>query len=122
MWTSTGVGLEGGGEIPKVDALGRRSWSLYQRQRIVAEVLALGVGCGSCACTRRCKSRPCSGGILRLRGGEVVTSSLECEPRRWKVVEHVREKFSCREYESITEPPAPSYPIGAGMRDRAWSP
>jgi transposase len=44
---------------------------------------------------------------LRLRGGEVVTSSLECEPRRWKFVEHVREKFSCREYESITEPPAP---------------
>jgi transposase len=30
----------GGGEIPKVDALGRRSWSLYQRQRIVAEALA----------------------------------------------------------------------------------
>jgi transposase len=59
---------------------------------------------------------------LRLRGGEVVTSSLECEPRRWKVVEHVREKFSCREYESNTEPPAPSHPIGAGMRDRAWSP
>ncbi|PNE10087.1 MAG: hypothetical protein CR217_16370 [Beijerinckiaceae bacterium] len=40
MRTSTGVGLEGGGEIPKVDALGRRSWSLYQRQRIVAEALA----------------------------------------------------------------------------------
>jgi transposase len=30
----------GGGETPKVDALGRRSWSLYQRQRIVAEALA----------------------------------------------------------------------------------
>lgn len=39
MRTSTGVGL-GGGETPKVDALGRRSWSLYQRQRIVAEALA----------------------------------------------------------------------------------
>jgi transposase len=32
------VGL-GGGETPKVDVLGRRSWSLYQRQRIVAEAL-----------------------------------------------------------------------------------
>ena len=40
MRTSTGVCLGGGGEIPKVDALGRRSWSLYQRQRIVAEALA----------------------------------------------------------------------------------
>lgn len=40
MRTSTGVGLDGGGEVPKVDALGRRSWSLYQRQRIVAEALA----------------------------------------------------------------------------------
>ena len=36
MRTSTGVGLGGG----KVDALGRRSWSLYQRRRIVAEALA----------------------------------------------------------------------------------
>src|SRR3984893_13814472 len=33
-------GFRGRGEIPKVDALGRRSWSLYQRQRIVAEALA----------------------------------------------------------------------------------
>lgn len=40
MRTSTGVGLEGGGEAPKADALGRRSWSLEQRQRIVAEALA----------------------------------------------------------------------------------
>ena len=46
--------------------------------------------------------------------GEVVTSSLECEPRRWKVVEHVHEKFSCRDCESITEPPAPSHPIARG--------
>jgi transposase len=30
----------GGVETPKIDALGRRSWSLYQRQRIVAEALA----------------------------------------------------------------------------------
>jgi transposase len=46
--------------------------------------------------------------------GEAVTESLECEPRRWKVVEHVREKFSCRDCEGITEPPAPSHPIARG--------
>jgi len=52
---------------------------------------------------------------VRLRKlGEVVTRTLECEPRRWKVVEHVREKFSCRDCEGITEPPAPSHPIARG--------
>jgi transposase len=40
MRTSAGVGVESGAEIPKVDALGRRSWSLEQRQRIVSEALA----------------------------------------------------------------------------------
>jgi transposase len=40
MRASTGVGLEGGREAPKIDALGRRSWSLEQRQRIVAEAVA----------------------------------------------------------------------------------
>jgi transposase len=40
MRMSTGVDLEGGGEIPRVDARGRRSWSLEHRQRIVAEALA----------------------------------------------------------------------------------
>ncbi|MET3791053.1 transposase [Aquamicrobium terrae] len=28
-------------------------------------------------------------------------------PRRWKVIETVREKFSCSDCEAITEPPAP---------------
>ncbi|HEV2042003.1 MAG TPA: IS66 family transposase zinc-finger binding domain-containing protein, partial [Casimicrobiaceae bacterium] len=60
-----------------------------------------------CACGK------CGG--MRLRKlGEVVTRTLECEPRRWKVVEHVREKFSCRDCEGITEPPAPSHPIARG--------
>ncbi len=40
MRTLTGVDAESRGEIPKVDSLGRRSWSLEQRQRIVAEALA----------------------------------------------------------------------------------
>ena len=28
--------------------------------------------------------------------GEDVTETLELIPRQWKVVQHVREKFSCR--------------------------
>src|SRR6185437_7087287 len=54
-------------------------------------------------------------GSLNLRRlGEVVTETLECVPRQWKVVEHVREKVTCRACESISEPPAPSHPITRG--------
>jgi hypothetical protein len=47
----------------------------------------------------------CGGGILR-KIGEDVTETLELVPRQWKVVQHVREKFSCRACETITQPPA----------------
>uniref|UniRef100_Q07JE6 Transposase IS66 n=1 Tax=Rhodopseudomonas palustris (strain BisA53) TaxID=316055 RepID=Q07JE6_RHOP5 len=47
--------------------------------------------------------------------GEVVSKTLECEPRHWKIIEHVREKFSCRDCEAITEAPAPSHPIPRGF-------
>jgi transposase len=35
---------------------------------------------------------------------EVVSKTLECEPRRWKIIEHVREKFSCRDCASSRSP------------------
>ena len=41
-------------------------------------------------------------------------SGLEVIPRRWKVVQTVREKFSCRACEAITQPPAPFHPIARG--------
>src|SRR5690606_40307167 len=53
---------------------------------------------------------PCCGGALR-KLGEDVTETLEHVPARWKVVQHVREKFSCRACEAITPPPAPSHPL-----------
>jgi transposase len=56
---------------------------------------------------------PCCGGTLH-KLGEDVTETLELIPRRWKVIQHVREKFSCRSCESITQPPAPSHPIARG--------
>jgi transposase len=56
---------------------------------------------------------PCCGGVLR-KLGEDVTETLEVVPRQWKVIQHVREKFSCRACEAITQPPAPSHPIGRG--------
>jgi len=56
---------------------------------------------------------PCCGGFLR-KIGEDVTETLEHVPARWKVLQHVREKFSCRACEAITQPPAPSHPIARG--------
>ena len=61
-----------------------------------------------------CVCGKCGGARLR-KLGEVVSKTLECEPRRWKVIERVREKFACRDCEAITEPPAPSHPIPRGF-------
>ena len=57
---------------------------------------------------------PCCGGTTLRKIGEDVTETLELIPRQWKVIQHVREKFSCRAYEAITQPPAPSHPIARG--------
>jgi transposase len=59
-----------------------------------------------------CTCPKCGGPVHKL--GEDVTETLECEPRRWKVVEHVREKVSCRCCEAISQPEAPSHPIARG--------
>jgi transposase len=56
---------------------------------------------------------PCCGGALH-KLGEDVTETLELIPRQWKVIQHVREKYSCRTCEAITQPPAPSHPIARG--------
>src|SRR5207249_7782933 len=53
---------------------------------------------------------PCCGGKL-VKLGEDVTETLEVVPRRWKVIQTVREKFSCRSCEKITQPPAPFHVI-----------
>jgi transposase len=57
---------------------------------------------------------PCCGGGNLRKIGEDVTETLELIPRQWKVIQHVREKFSCRACEAITQPPAPSHPIARG--------
>jgi transposase len=54
-------------------------------------------------------------GSERLRKlGEITTETLEIIPISWKVVSHVREKFSCRACEKITETPAPTHPVARG--------
>ena len=58
----------------------------------------------------------CCGGNRLRKLGEDVTQTLETTPRRWKVIETVREKFSCRDCETISQAPAPFHVI-----PRAWA-
>ena len=55
----------------------------------------------------------CGGGRLR-KLGETVTETLESIPRQWKVIQHVREKFTCRDCEKISQAPAPFHVIPRG--------
>lgn len=57
---------------------------------------------------------------------EDVTETLEVIPRQWKVVQTIREKFSCRDCEKITQPPAPFHVtprglFGPGFLAMCWS-
>ncbi|MFL6824817.1 MAG: IS66 family transposase [Xanthobacteraceae bacterium] len=60
-------------------------------------------------------SCPCCGGSKLSKIGEDVTETLDVVPRQWFVTEHVREKFSCRSCETITQPPAPFHAIARGF-------
>ena len=56
----------------------------------------------------------CCGGTRLSKLGEDITETLEVIPRQWKVIQHVREKFSCRDCETISQPPAPFHVIPRG--------
>src|SRR6188472_2619047 len=56
----------------------------------------------------------CCGGARLSRLGEDVTETLEVIPRQWKVIQHVREKFTCRDCEKISQAPAPFHVIPRG--------
>ena len=54
-------------------------------------------------------------GSPRLRKlGEDITETLEVIPRQWKVIQHVREKFTCRDCEKISQAPAPFHVLARG--------
>ena len=57
---------------------------------------------------------PCCGGHRLAKVGEVVTETLDVVPRRWFVKQTVREKFTCRDCERISEPPAPFHVVPRG--------
>jgi transposase len=69
------------------------------RERVV---LPAPCACAACGSSRLAKM------------GEDVTDTLEVVPRSWKVIQTVREKFTCRDCERINQPPAPFHPTPRG--------
>jgi transposase len=61
------------------------------------------------------ESCPCCGSSKLSKLGEDVTETLEVIPRQWKVIQIVRERFSCRACETITQPPAPFHVTPRGF-------
>ena len=56
----------------------------------------------------------CCGSERLSKIGEDVTETLEVIPRQRKVVQTVREKFTCRSCEKISQPPAPFHTVPRG--------
>jgi transposase len=50
-----------------------------------------------------------------LEAEMAAAETLEVIPRQWKVIQYVREKFTCRHCESISQPPAPFHVIPRGF-------
>ncbi|MBF2714100.1 IS66 family transposase [Agrobacterium vitis] len=79
----------------------RKPWpDNIERERVVIDAPTVCNGCGS--------SR-----LSKL--GEDITETLEEIPRRFKVIETVREKFTCRDCEAISQAPAPFYTTPRGF-------
>jgi transposase len=57
----------------------------------------------------------CCGSTRLAKLGEDVTEQLEVVPRQWKVVQIVREKFTCRDCEKISQAPAPFHVLPRGF-------
>jgi len=62
-----------------------------------------------------CACHAC-GGTRLAKLGEDVTETLEVIPRQWKVIQRVREKFTCRDCEAISQAPAPFH-----VTPRGWA-
>ena len=57
---------------------------------------------------------PCCGSPRLAKLGEDIAETLETIPRQWKVIQHVREKFTCRDCEKISQVPAPFHVFARG--------
>jgi transposase len=65
------------------------------------------------------QSCPCCGSTKLSKIGEDVTETLEVVPRQGKLIQTVRERFSCRQCEAITQSPAPFHLTRAASPARA---
>jgi transposase len=61
------------------------------------------------------ESCPCCGSTKLSKLGEDVTETIEVVPRQWKVIQTIRERFSCRQCEAITQPQAPLHVTPRGF-------
>lgn len=98
------VAAELTGETAEVRSFTRRKPARRPLPEHLPRVRVVEPGPTACAC--------CGGALRKL--GEDITESLERVPARWLVIQHVREKLSCRACETITQPPAPFHPIARG--------
>jgi transposase len=57
----------------------------------------------------------CCGSTRLAKLGEDVTETLEVVPRQWKVLQFVREKFTCRACERISQAPAAFHVLPRGF-------
>ncbi|EIE49912.1 IS66 family insertion sequence transposase protein, partial [Citreicella sp. 357] len=56
----------------------------------------------------------CCGSDRIVKMGEDITETPAVIPRQWKVIHTVRETFTCRAREKISQPPAPFHPTPRG--------
>ena len=106
---------------PQAEAAAQMAAAAAARRSTVHVVRTAQAGAPAAARASAARAHRLSGArglpVLRRRRlrklGEDVTETLELVPRQWKVIQHVREKFSCRACEAIT--PA----AGAVASDRA---
>lgn len=59
----------------------------------------------------------CCGGARLSKLGEDITETLEVVPKSRNVIQHVREKFTCRDCEKISQAPAPFHVLARGSAD-----
>jgi transposase len=79
----------------------RKPWPEdIERERVVIDAPTVCTACG---------------GSRLSKLGEDITETLEEIPRRFKVIETVREKFSCRDCEAISQAPAPFHVTPRGF-------
>ncbi|SEK11019.1 IS66 family transposase, partial [Marinovum algicola] len=81
------------------------------RERVVIEAPTTCTCCGS---DRIVKMGEDGEPLCAIGSRTMASDTLEVIPRQWKVVQTVREKFTCRHCEKISQAPAPFHPTPRG--------